>query len=65
MRKKPIFCWKCGEVTPHVHVGKESAYEGHGLVRGFMAVASLGMTETAWACNYWQCEACGHIKKQS
>ena len=40
-------------------------YEGHGLVRGFMAVASLGMTETAWACNYWQCEACGHIKKQS
>lgn len=64
MRKKPMFCWKCGERTPHVYVGRESSYEGFGLVRGFMAVATLGMTETAWADYYWQCEACGQIKKQ-
>lgn len=63
-RKRPMFCWECMKRTPCVYVGKKSYYEGRGLARGFAAVVSLGMSETTWADHYWQCEACGHIKKE-
>lgn len=35
--------------TPHVYVGKEITYDNTGIVRGFAAVCTFGMTETAWA----------------
>ena len=64
MTKRFMYCWKCGESTPHVYVGKESDYEGMGFARAYMAIFSLGMTETALAIKYWQCERCGNIRRK-
>lgn len=36
------------EKTPHVYVGKEITYDNTGIVRGFAAVCTFGMTKTAW-----------------
>ena len=47
------------EKTPHVYVGKEITYDNTGIVRGFAAVCTFGMTESAWADRFWQCEICG------
>ena len=63
LKEKPLFCVDCIRSTPHVYVGKETPYEDIGLVRGFMAVASLGMSDTAWADHYWKCAVCGKIRK--
>lgn len=38
MKKKPMYCYDCGERTVHSYVGKESAYEGSGLIRCFAAI---------------------------
>lgn len=63
MKKAVKFCWNCMEKTPHVYVGKEITYDNTGIVRGFAAVCTFGMTETAWADRFWQCEICGKVKK--
>lgn len=65
LRKKNLYCFDCGRTTPHSYVGKKSMFEGVGPARIIMAVASLGITETSLADKYWQCEACGNIKKHS
>lgn len=64
VKRKPMYCYGCGERTVHSYVGKESAYEGSGLIRCFAAVISFGASETSLADHYWQCERCGHIKKK-
>lgn len=64
MKKRPIYCWKCRRTTPHSYVGKKSDYEGMGIARAYMAVISLGMTETTWADKYWQCDCCGDIARR-
>lgn len=38
--------------------------EGLGLIRGFMAIATLGITETIGVDKYYQCQKCGEIDKE-
>lgn len=61
--KKMLFCLDCGKNTPHVYTGKESLYEGCGIVRGISAIITLGMSETCYADRFWQCEVCGRVEK--
>lgn len=62
-QKRNLYCSACRKTTPHSYVGKESMYEGTGLARIFIAAITFGMSETAWADKYWQCEICGKVKK--
>lgn len=34
--------WK---ILPHTYIGKETGFEGDGILRAFMAVVSLGASE--------------------
>lgn len=63
MKKRPLYCSICRETTPHVYCGRRSGFEGTGIARGILAVASLGMSETTLADHYWQCECCGEMRK--
>ena len=57
------YCRECGEYTNHNYVGSKGDYEGLGLARGFLAVASLGISETVCRVKYWQCCKCGELTK--
>lgn len=59
---KMCYCWRCGKTVPHKYVGKKSDFEGAGFARGFVAIATLGMSETAWATHYYQCPVCGRVR---
>ena len=58
-------CRRCCTTTPHSYVGSKADFEGFGLVRGFMAVISLGITESSlYRDKYWQCQRCGEITRE-
>ena len=38
--------------------------EGLGLIRVFMAITTLGITETIGVDKYYQCQKCGEIYKE-
>lgn len=65
LTKKNSYCFECERTTPHAYVGKKSPFEGTGPARAILAITSLGMSETTWSDKYWQCEHCGHIKKNA
>lgn len=57
------WCSKCRTSTYHKYAGSKSDYEGLGIARGILAVASLGISETVTRDRFWQCTECGAIKK--
>lgn len=64
MKTKVRHCSKCRKDTVHTLVGKDAMCEGLGLIRGFMAIATLGITETIGVDKYYQCQKCGEIDKE-
>ena len=61
LRADKRWCRYCRERTVHNYVGSKSGYEGLGLARAIIAVASLGTSETICRSKYWQCSECGEI----
>lgn len=57
------WCSECCKRTPHNYIGSKSDYEGCGIVRGILAIMSLGISETQ-RDKYWQCSRCGEITKE-
>ena len=57
------YCDKCRKYTTHNYIGSKGDFEGLGLARGFLAVASLGISETVCRDKYWQCSKCGAVTK--
>lgn len=57
------WCSKCRTSTYHKYAGSKSDYEGLGIARGILAVASLGISETVTRDRFWQCTECGAIRK--
>ena len=64
MKTKIKRCRECHKDTVHILVGKNAMCEGLGLIRGFMAIVSLGTTETIGVDKYYQCQKCGKITKE-
>lgn len=60
-KTKVMWCSKCHAERVFRHVAKSTIADGLGFIRGIMAVASLGISETVGANHYYQCEKCGHI----
>lgn len=61
-KKKVLYCWECGKNTVHELVNKEKMLEDCPvLLRGFMAVASFGVSEIPYDVNY-QCTRCGELR---
>ena len=64
IKMKEKYCKKCCKETTHNYIGSENEFEELGpIIRGLLAFASLGMTETLGSKKYWQCTKCGKIKK--
>ena len=63
LKVKKKFCCECRDWTPHKYVGSEGDFEGLGFVRGILAVATLGTSETICRDKYWQCSRCGDIRR--
>lgn len=57
------WCSKCRTSTYHKYAGSKSDYEGLGIARGILALASLGISETVTRDRFWQCTECGAIRK--
>jgi hypothetical protein len=57
------WCSKCRKSTYHKYAGSKSDYEGLGIARGILAVASLGISETVTRDRFWQCCECNTIRK--
>ena len=57
------YCNKCHATKEIKKVGKSTIADGFGFVRGIIAIASLGISETVGATHYYQCEKCGNIKQ--
>ena len=64
LKQKVRYCYECGKNTVHKLVGHESLAQGLGIARIFMAIASLGATETIGADWHYQCQCCGNIEKE-
>lgn len=57
------YCHKCKRQTVHNYVGSKNEFEELGFViRGILAISSLGMTESLGKKKYWQCSKCGDIR---
>lgn len=61
MGLKKMYCRKCGKYLPHTYIGKETGFEGDGVLRVFMAVCSLGASELPQH-TFWKCSQCGDVK---
>lgn len=61
MKTKIKRCINCHEDTVPTLVAKDALCEGLGLIRGFMAITSFGITETIGVDKYYQCQKCGKI----
>lgn len=65
IRKKVFYCSRCRRNTIHRLVEHESYFSGLGPFRIVGALATFGVSETAWADWFYRCERCGEIKEKS
>lgn len=63
-RTKVFWCDKCHADRVHILVDRKTLADGTGPVRGIVAIATLGMSETVLAERLYQCNKCGYIAKK-
>lgn len=63
-KNKVLYCFECGEKTVHKFISRQTPGDGLGIARGMLAVFSFGISETAGADWYYQCQKCGNLKKK-
>lgn len=63
-KQKVLFCPNCGRYTKHIFAGHESAVDGGPIIRAICAVCTLGISETAAARRFYECQKCGDIHEK-
>lgn len=59
-KTKVYYCWRCGRDTKHIRIERDFPAKGAGIMRIFLAVASLGVSEVTIDEKY-ECSKCGEI----